>query len=196
MKTIFMLLIILTFNVKLIAQKQHELNASYGVVTTEQIITSLVTVTITVVGGVAGNYLISDFKSTGGLFLTYRHHTKNGKAAFGLAMGIDNTKGKIINASTNVEKGTITSKSFTIAGEGLVNYLNKEKFKLYGFLGAGYSTIKFSYTPSVTAVNPSSGHFNFQATPIGFRFGKDVGGFIELGFGYKGLFNAGLFANF
>jgi hypothetical protein len=33
---------------------------------------------------------------------------------------------------------------------------------------------------------------NFQITAVGVRLGKSLGGFMELGFGYKGLLNFGL----
>lgn len=32
--------------------------------------------------------------------------------------------------------------------------------------------------------------------PVGIRFGKDFGGFMEMGYGYKGMLNAGLSLRF
>jgi hypothetical protein len=196
MKKYFLFATLFVYAFNGFAQKRNEVNVSYGSATTDQVLTSILTVTITAVGSVAGNYKLASLKSSGAIFLTYRHKSANGKTALGLALGIDNTKGKIVDAATNVEKGKIESKSITIAAEGLVHYLNKDKIKVYGLLGAGYSLLNFTYVPSATVTNPQSGHFNFQVTPLGIKVGKDFGGFAEVGFGYKGLFNLGVFANF
>jgi hypothetical protein len=42
----------------------------------------------------------------------------------------------------------------------------------------------------------SDGGMTFQATPLGVRFGKTVGVFAELGFGYKGILNFGIGSKF
>ncbi|MDZ7738042.1 MAG: hypothetical protein U5K32_03030 [Bacteroidales bacterium] len=37
---------------------------------------------------------------------------------------------------------------------------------------------------------------HFQVSPLGFRLGKQIGAFAEIGFGYKGILNAGISAYF
>jgi hypothetical protein len=193
MKKIILLAFAALLLVPCYSQKQNEVGVSYGLLTNEQIISAFLSVGLSVVNGVTGNYTTTNLKSTGGIFLTYRHYNPSGRAAIGLAAGIDNTKGDILDASDN-KKGEMKVNSVTVAAEGLVNYVNNENFKLYGLLGAGYTFLNYKYTPSATPDEEKAGHFNFQITPLGIRAGKNAGGFLELGLGYKGVINLGLFA--
>ncbi|MCK4288204.1 MAG: hypothetical protein KAW86_03280, partial [Bacteroidales bacterium] len=57
----------------------------------------------------------------------------------------------------------------------------------------GYTFRKDTYKPDIGQEQTNNiNHFNFQITAVGVRLGKSLGGFMELGFGYKGLLNFGL----
>lgn len=69
-------------------------------------------------------------------------------------------------------------------------------FELYSSLSiGGYYKIK---DPSISNDKPSTEDIQnkfgmaYQFTPIGFRIGKKLGAFFELGFGYKGMLAGGL----
>ena len=79
----------------------------------------------------------------------------------------------------------------TIAFEVKLVYprINLQYFQLYALMGVGYSFFSETATPYQTL---PSRFFNSQWTPLGLYFGDNFGGFVELGFGYKGLLNAGI----
>jgi hypothetical protein len=62
-------------------------------------------------------------------------------------------------------------------------------------VGMRFSYENYNYNSSVHY--QSSDHQQFlpvgQITPLAFRFGTFAGGFVEFGWGYKGVINLGLF---
>jgi hypothetical protein len=179
---------------KMAAQRSNEISASYGTLTNEQLIAAFISVNISIVNGVTGNYTVTNAKGVGAVFLTFKKNSESGRTAVGFSAGMDNTTLDILNSS-NIKKGELKMKSFTIAGEGLVNYILRENFRFYGNLGLGYTFLNFKYNPSATA-SAKGGHVNFQVSPLCIKYGKNFGGLLELGIGYKGILNVGLFANF
>lgn len=94
--------------------------------------------------------------------------------------------------------GTVKHNMFTLAVEARVDYLNKEFFGMYLGLGVGATIIKTKSSSDgtdVSDVDPDS-HFNFHVTALGFRVGKQFGGTAELGYGYRGIANVGLYYRF
>jgi len=74
-------------------------------------------------------------------------------------------------------------------------YVNKGIFSMYsGFaVGVTYAVLKVNYSdkPDVITTGWTLG---LQANFVGFRVGKDIGGFVEFGFGSLGIINFGLSA--
>ena len=100
--------------------------------------------------------------------------------------------------STSVIKSTYTQKVTTIAPEIYYVYTYKKYFEAYTLLGAGvaFTTVTTTtratpYTPESSATSAYDG-WKMQYTPIGIRVGGHLSAFAELGFGYKGLLNAGV----
>ena len=166
--------------------------------------------------GCTGPPLLHNFISmpsalTGAAFITYRHFLTE-RFAVGLSADLDFEIGDLSygNPKTNGTGNDGTSghysvHAYTIAPEALFAYVRKKRFMAYGYAGAGvtfyddnctlYTSIPYVTLPS----NPYDyrvTNFNFQVTPIGFRFGRNIAGFMELGVGYKGIFSAGLSARF
>ena len=84
---------------------------------------------------------------------------------------------------------------YTLGAEADFSYIAREKFAFYSSLGIGATLYHQTYRQE-GATNTDSDdliHFNFQVTPIGLKFGNVWGGFLELGFGYKGIISLGLF---
>ncbi len=86
---------------------------------------------------------------------------------------------------------------YTIAPELDFTYLNMSVLSLYGSVGAGITLNNQTYIKDGTnnKEKASAAHFNFQFSPIGLKIGHNAGGFLEAGFGYKGIINLGFFAN-
>ena len=78
------------------------------------------------------------------------------------------------------EPGSADFTNITIAIESDYRYISKESFQMYSGLGLAYFTAD-QYTTN----------FSFQISALGFRVGKTVAAYAELGFGYKGIINFG-----
>jgi len=107
-----------------------------------------------------------------------------------------NEDGKL-SENEMLDKQIVKRHYLTFAVEPKFNYVAKPAFQLYGYLGLGATIINFGSVKTFTngdqpKANSSIPHFNAHFTPIGMRFGKDIGGFLEFGYGYKGIFNAGV----
>ncbi len=68
---------------------------------------------------------------------------------------------------------------------------------MYSGVGLGLALVKsdFALGPDLMLKGKngeSTQYFTGQLTAVGFRVGKTLAGFAELGFGYKGIVNAGL----
>jgi len=87
---------------------------------------------------------------------------------------------------------------YTVAAETTYAFLIKEKLKLYALLGAGatFGTAEQTNTTLNTVTDSNDTLFNFQVTPIGISYGKQWGGFAEVGFGYRGVLSFGAFYKF
>ena len=54
----------------------------------------------------------------------------------------------------------------------------------------------YNYTGPLTGIETrvpnNRTHFNAYCSPVGIKFGKKLGGYIEIGIGYKGMINGGI----
>jgi opacity protein-like surface antigen len=97
------------------------------------------------------------------------------------------------------EVGIFHKKHYTLALEAEYDYIRSGKFTMYGLAGIGGTLYTLSYEDhNNNSLNDSNAnpYVAFQVTPIGLRFGKNIGGFLEFGFGYRGIVNAGMFVKF
>lgn len=174
--------------------RRSEIDASYGVVTTNQlfnIFKDIVSVVFTF-----GNYDKTNTDYTGGWFLDYKFApTRN--LLLGVGVGIDGASGDL--EDDDVVYGSYTSSYTTVALGFDYRYLNQEWVQLYSGLGTGITFSSDKGTIFDTGVTEKSGntpYFNFQLNLLGVRVGKSLAGFAELGFGYKGMINAGISYSF
>ena len=116
----------------------------------------------------------------------------NKKFTFGVTGAYDNSTGSF--KQDNEIVGNFRHQYLTVAAEGKYLYLNRPDFCIYGSLGLGglvyFQNDKFPQAS--TFINSKSYNFNAFISPIGIRYGKQLGGFLEAGFGYKGILNAGV----
>lgn len=190
MKTRFLLLLL--FASQVIFAQRNSLSIGYGLVTTDQFITSF---SSALAGAFAGSSA-TNIKSTGAIALSYHHFNAANRAGLGVALVYDKLSSDIVNSS-KTKISSSTTQAITAALEGKLKYNKGEHFNLYGLLGAGYTFNKTTYDPPPASGKESNNsHFNFQVTPIGVQFGGAVKGYVELGVGYKGLVSGGLQFNF
>jgi hypothetical protein len=88
---------------------------------------------------------------------------------------------------------------YTMATEFTFNYLTLANgaVRLYGLVGGGYSVYFHDRTYKINGVSgrqntSQSIDATLQIVPIGVRFGKALGGFMEFGSGYRGIVNFGV----
>ena len=137
-------------------------------------------------------YTRDNYSSYGGLFLTYRHIFKNELFMWGITAGYSSSKSEIYNVGQFV--GDLDRTFITAAIEWEFRYVNQGLVQVYSGLGLG-----FTYgTEELTSFNPgfesSTGNIStiaYQLNGVGIRVGKKFAGYLELGYGYKGLINFG-----
>ena len=170
--------------------------------------------------GGMGGYVSMPSAITGALFLTYRHAFTR-RFEVGVTAGYENLSGDLSYGNPEENQsgldgvsGHYSVHAYTVAVEPLLAYFKRRSVMLYGYAGLGctYFDNKFTFYPniqypaffygapgSLVPSNPYDYHttyFNAQVTPFGIRFGNTVAGFVEVGFGYKGLINGGLSVRF
>jgi hypothetical protein len=175
-------------------QGAHELLLSRGVVSGTQIDAGLSAETRT---NVFHTYYDKQTSNTGNLFVTYRYGFSR-IFSIGATAGIQRyTADRFYDNSSQflLKTGSHTTTVVSYAAELKVNYVTSDLYQLYGFAGLGSRR----YTVSRELVNePSAGQPMaeydrvFQVTPLGIRVGKTFNGFMEIGYGYKGLGNLGI----
>lgn len=195
-KAIFLILFLLSFLVLRAQEKErrHEISAGYGIVTSDEamgVTSSLLTTILTL-----ANANRTNMHWTGLYHLGYKFRA--GRIfPLGISVGYEKMTSDLTNKDQEVvgkEKGQYIS----IMAEGSVRYLNKRVFQMYSGLAAGY-TLASSEVVAETGEESDTdhfNHFNFQVNVIGVRLGGIIGGFLELGFGYKGLINFGISCQF
>ncbi len=92
----------------------------------------------------------------------------------------------------NNEKNGDLKYSYITVGLGTdYRYISKEYFQMYSGAAVAYTSESIDYAGQGEAPK-GDGFFNYQLTAAGFRVGKKLAGFAELGFGYKGIANVGV----
>lgn len=139
-------------------------------------------------------YIRDNYSGSGIISLTYRKVSKSEMFFWGGSASYNQTKGDLYNVGSL--EGEIKRNFLTVAIEGQYRYQNLKKVQLYSGVGIGYSIGNETLTASVGSGKQSSSgsinRFAWQINVIGMRLGNNIGGFIELGYGYKGIINAGL----
>ncbi len=137
-------------------------------------------------------YIRDHIKGYGGIFLSYKHLTKGGRFLWGLTMGADRTASTVFWMSQEV--GEMTRTYYSMAAQIEYRYINNGLIQMYSGIGLGYSLVQEKLEPKsseMTSSTTSFGTLAYQLNAVGVRIGKQYGGFLELGYGYKGIVNIG-----
>ena len=188
-KVVFIIGLILTSQALLQAQsKKHEIVLGYGTVIHYDVKEVTVNLAITLV---SVGYVNTVYQNgTGTFFFGYRYSPVKS-----ISVGIEGGYHRIDQEAWSQEEflGKLKRQYYIMTGLANFNYVSKESFQMYSGLAIGYAFQNIHYMPvegEEDVENP--GQLAFHISAVGFRFGKAVGGFFELGYGYKGVINFGL----
>jgi hypothetical protein len=124
--------------------------------------------------------------------LSYYYRIKP-KIALGMGIGYNSAQNAGIHKQ-NTKPGYQT-KMAVMAFEMKVFHKERGNISIYSAAGFGNFYRQDQLTSYPDEVYSDTA-ITFQATPIGIRFGKKVGVFAEMGYGYKGIVNLGLTGRF
>jgi hypothetical protein len=166
----------------------HQFSLGYGVVTTDETLDVLEDVITDMFS--FGSYTLENTTMSGALVLTYNFAPKKW-LHLGGALAYENIKKDVF--VSNEKQGSLNRDFVTIAAEAKFSYVNANYFQMYSGLGAGITLNSDKFTPITGSDNSDTQtHFNFQLNLLGFRFGNALAGYLEIGYGYKGIASFGL----
>lgn len=180
----FTFLILLSFNGYCQDEGKSEIGISAGILPTEDIINETL---VRFVDLFFPNHRHVSVDNVS-VFGSYKYFVSE-KIAVGATVGY-NSRAKPFNYE-NWNRRNDGIEVLTIAGEGSFYYLKRRNFGLYALGGMGcFIVTSGNYNTNYSAYNDFG--LTLQLTPLGVRFGRKVGGFAEIGYGYKGLVNMGV----
>lgn len=171
--------------------RKHDFSLSYGLASYDQladIFTDIMTIVITL-----GTFSKQDVQYSGVPFFSY-HYSRNSKFGFGFAVGTYQAEGDLYILEEN--RGPFKESNYIGALELDYHWVMKKGFQLYSGAGVGVRIRKGTYHDLDSTVTVSKALPTFHVNLLGFRIGRNVGIFGELGAGYKGIFCGGLNAQF
>jgi hypothetical protein len=72
------------------------------------------------------------------------------------------------------------------------HYISKDWFQMYSGASIAYTSQSSNFTTSADINDETDGYFNFHVNALGFRFGRALAAFVELGVGYRGFGTVGV----
>lgn len=168
---------------------KSEVSLSYGFGTANQFIDEFIDAFRTGFG----EYQIENKSYTGAICLGYNYNiTSNIK--LGAAFVFEGVNGDVIINDQN--RGTQNNRYTTFLAGLNVSYISNVHFNLYSGVYGGLSNRNAETTIDSQLLKDSEQRFGFHLAAIGLRFGTNVGGFAEAGFGDMGLLRLGVSARF
>lgn len=155
---------------------RHEIHLEYGVPTIIEL-----TSTINQFKDASG-MRADNFKFSGAAGLGYNFFFTP-SLSLGVYGGISYSSAEVYNSDRWLYRSEVTSYTFQIAGTW--TYWEKRAMECSSAVYLGISYLDESH-------DRDSIKFAYHITAFRFRYGETIGGFAELGFGYRGLVNVGL----
>lgn len=172
-------------------QGKHEIRGGYGVGTSNEFINGLEDMQVT---DVTKAFVSGDKTFKGTFQLGYKYGLSD---RFNLGLNLSYERAA---ATTFLDKGRVgklKSNYYTVAGEADYIHIRREGFTFYSTAGIGAIFYNQQYVKDeCTKDTADKVNFNFQISPVCVKYGDRLGFFGEIGFGYKGIFNFGMFTSF
>lgn len=127
----------------------------------------------------------SNEKAFGMLSVGYRYAVSN-RFSLGADLSYANASSDMKNKSTN----QIThrkSNFYMVLPTAKYSYVKRGIIDFYGTVASGAILAKGSDRTDQAKITTNEVIFAFQVNPLGLRIGKDWGGFLEVGYGFKGI---------
>ena len=196
MKRILLLLLMLQIG-NCFAQSQKgtfQINGSYGFISAPRVANYASNILGTV--GTLGNYDVYDHKNTGPVSVHPKYYISD-RIKLGLNLTFEQQKEKTKDNGQNT--GKIKSNYYSFMPSFTYNYWQRDNCQVYGCLSLGAGIENSTFSPvnkeTYSEKTDNSLQFAYQVSVFGIRYGKKVGVFMELGYGYNGIFQAGLSYN-
>ncbi|HSA95818.1 MAG TPA: hypothetical protein VLJ16_07195 [Acidobacteriota bacterium] len=142
-----------------------------------------------------GNFYKDNVKYSGVPFLTF-HYSANSRFGFGGAIGYYSLRGDLVAAAGGADAGDFRERDTIAAAELDYHWIMRPRLQVYSGGGFGLRVRSGTYTDGVGTDKTTKILPTFHLTAIGFRFGRKIGFFGELGAGYKGILSVGIDAQF
>ena len=190
----FLLLVFITFlglNLKAQSFDHHEFSLSYGVLTPDRFYTFKSSILDDQLPD--SRYIRDNYKSNGNLFLTYRFVSLNEFLVWGGTVGYGTSSAEVYYLGQ--KQGIVERQFISGAFELQYRYVNNGDFQMYSGLGVGVTAGKEQFTAEAAGMNSNNRTMilpGYQINLAGVRFGKRLGVYLELGYGYKGIMNIGI----
>ena len=193
MRALYLLVLYLLAPICLICQTgEHEKSLAYGYLSTNggKILQGSFEPLFTLFTLGLFNVEVKNVKETGPFVICWKY-IPNERMGYGLSASyLKGSYDEVIGSIFSSGKTIIYNQhsAFTFAGEVDYRYIREEKFTLYSVAALGYSFLKTTISNETNRDN----QVDFQISPIGLRYGKELGVFVEFGIGFKGLILIGL----
>ncbi len=153
----------------------------------------------TIAHGIYEDASYTPLTNSGTIFVTYRQYVRD-NVAIGLTIGTQFMSYQYTNTARKFlyQNCTLKTNVTTIAFEYKKIHFHTENtnFQLYSIMGLGMRIFSETATPERDFIALFPVFVNFYYSPLGISIGKNYGFFLELGYGYKGMLNGGLYYRF
>ncbi len=196
MKKLFLLLLMLQVGNSFAQTKSGaiEINGSYGFISAPRVSNYESNIIGTV--GTLGNYDVCDHKNAGPMSVHLKYYLSD-RIKLGLNLTFEQQKEKTMDNGLNT--GKTKSNYYSLMPSFTYNYCQQDNCQIYGCVSLGAGIGNSTFMPADKEIyrkkTTNSLQFAYQVSALGIRYGKKVGVFMELGYGYNGIFQAGLSYN-
>ncbi|MCC8145396.1 MAG: hypothetical protein LIO93_02935 [Bacteroidales bacterium] len=175
-----------------VTANKHDIEVGVGLFSINEIVNIYTDI---IVSAFPLNGEMGDGNSYGSIHAAYKYRVTDRLGVGGL-FAFDYSKADALLDGRKI--GDFRRKHYTLAAEVDFKYLNSKRYvTVYGLAGVGCTLYGLDYQAfSGNSDSDYTPYFTFQITPITIKIGERWGGFAEVGFGYRGILNAGLFYRF
>ena len=138
-------------------------------------------------------YVRDNFSSMGNILLTYKHINRAETIFWGFSLGYGSNKSEVYYVGQYA--GDLTRTFYSAGAEVQFRYVNRGIIQVYSGGALGFTFGQETLTASDYSTEEKSGSLYlpaYQLNVAGIRIGNKIAGFAEIGFGYKGIINAGI----
>lgn len=173
--------------------QNHQVSVGAGLLSSNAALNIVSSLGKNIVGGMFNGSTLTNSKQYGEFRVSYAYAPLNWLST---GATFSYSKATHDHFKNNTTIGYQTIDFYTVGAEATFYYMKKSNVSLYGLVGAGATLMK--QEDKVANSNQKEQrdlqYFNFQISPIGIEVGAEhIGGFFELGFGYRGLASIGVF---